>query len=134
MKKVLLPIDGSERSIRAIDTVQTIFNPGEVEIHIIKVVPSQLYIHDEPEKKHSAADQSQLEAAAVSLMDYTVHTKIIRGSSPGVEIIEYAKAHDIDTVIMTRSSRSPLRKLGSVTTYLVKNANSLNVFVLRDED
>ena len=134
MKKVLLPIDGSERSARALDMAKTICDPGEVQIHIVKVIPSQLYMRDEESKVQSAIDQSQLESAAVSLMEYNVHTKILRGSSPGVEILDYAKEKGIDTIIMTRSSRGPLRRMGSVATYLVKNATFLNMFVLREVD
>ena len=134
MKKVLLPIDGSERSARSLEMARRICDPEDSEIYIVKVVPSQLYMRDEEGKTQSAIDQSQLEAAAVSLMEFNVHTRMLRGSSPGVEILEFAKENKIDTVIMTRSSRGPLRKLGSVTTYLVKNASFLNVFVLREEE
>ena len=134
MKKVLLPIDGSERSARALDMARKICTPDDTEIYIVKVIPSQLYMRDDEGRVQSAIDQSQLEAAAVSLMEFNVHTRMLRGSSPGVEILEYAKENGIDTVIMTRSSRGPLRKLGSVTTYLVKNASFLNIFVLREEE
>ena len=133
MKRVLLPIDGSQRSARSLDMAKRLCNPDETDIYIVKVVPSQLYMRDEEGKTQSAIDQSQLEAAAVSLMEFNVHTKMIRGSSPGVEILEFAKANNIDTVILTRSSRGPLRKMGSVTSYLVNHASSLNVFVLREE-
>ena len=134
MKKVLLPIDGSERSARALEMAKKICSPEETEIYIVKVIPSQLYMRDDEGRTQSAIDQSQLEAAAVSLMEYNVHTRMLRGSSPGVEILEFAKENKIDTVIMTRSSRGPLRKMGSVTTYLVKNASFLNIFVLREEE
>ena len=34
---------------------------------------------------------------------------------------------------MTRSTRGPIRKLGSVATYIVKNASFLNVIVMAEE-
>ena len=48
------------------------------------------------------------------------------GSAPGVEIVEYAKESGTEMIIMTRSSRGPLRKLGSVATYIVRNASFLD--------
>ena len=46
---------------------------------------------------------------------------------------EYAKEIGAEAIIMTRSSRGPLRKLGSVATYIVKNASFLDVYVMREE-
>lgn len=46
--------------------------------------------------------------------------------------MEYAKEEQIDMIIMTRSSRGPLRKLGSVATYIVRNASFLDVIVMRE--
>ena len=50
-----------------------------------------------------------------------------------MEIVEYAKEIGAEAIIMTRSSRGPLRKLGSVATYIVKNASFLDVYVMREE-
>ncbi|MFR6379298.1 MAG: universal stress protein, partial [Evtepia sp.] len=43
-----------------------------------------------------------------------------------------AKEEQIDMIIMTRSSRGSLRKLGSVATYIVRNASFLDVIVMRE--
>ena len=47
--------------------------------------------------------------------------------------VEYAKEIGADMILMTRSSRGPIRKLGSVATYIVRNASFLDVFVMREE-
>ena len=44
MKKVLLPIDGSKRSIRTVEMVKQLCKPEECEIYIAKVIGAQLYI------------------------------------------------------------------------------------------
>ncbi|MDY3015424.1 MAG: universal stress protein [Evtepia sp.] len=134
MKKVLLPVDGSKRSLRTVEVVKQICSPEDCEISIVKVVSAQLYINSMDEIKHNAEKaRPELEAVAAMLPGYKVKTQVLLGSAPGVEIVEYAKETDTDMIIMTRSSRGPLRKMGSVATYIVRNASFLDVIVMREE-
>lgn len=135
MKKVLLPIDGSKRSIRTVEMVKHICKPEECEIYIAKVIGAQLYINSMEEIKHRAEQaRPELNAVAEMLPGYNVQTQVLLGSAPGVELVEYAREIEADEIIMTRSSRGPIRKLGSVANYIVKNASFLDVFVMREED
>ena len=135
MKKVLLPIDGSKRSIRTVEMVKHICKPEECEIYIAKVIGAQLYINSMEEIKHRAEQaRPELNAVAEMLPGYKVQTQVLLGSAPGVELVEYAREIEADEIIMTRSSRGPIRKLGSVANYIVKNASFLDVFVMREED
>ncbi len=135
MKKVLLPIDGSKRSIRTVEMVKQIFSPTDCEITIVKVVGAQLYANTMEEIKHNAETaRPHLEEVAKMLPGYTIETQILLGSTPGVEIVEYAKESGMDTIVMTRSSRGPLRRLGSVATYIVRHASFLDVLVMREEN
>lgn len=134
MKKVLLPIDGSSRSIRTVRMVKRVCRPDECEIYIAKVIGAQLYINSMEEIKHRAEQaHPELEEVAAMLDGFTVHTQVLLGSAPGVEIVEYAKEIGADVIFMTRSTRGPIRKLGSVANYLVKNASFLDVFVMRED-
>ena len=134
MKKLLLPIDGSSRSLKTVEAVKQIFRPEDVEIIIVKVISAQLYINSMDEIKHNAEKaRPELEAVAALLPEYNVKTQVLLGSAPGVEIVEYAKEAGIDTIVMTRSTRGPIRKLGSVATYIAKNATFLNVIVMAEE-
>ena len=115
MKKVLLPIDGSKRSIRTVHAVKQLCDPKDCEITIVKVISAQLYINSMDEIKHNAEKaRPELDAVAEMLPGYNVKTQVLLGSAPGVEVVEYAKENEMDMLIMTRSSRGPLRKLGSV--------------------
>lgn len=136
MKKVLLPIDGSQRSIRSVEMAKQVCVPGEAEITIVKVIGAQLYLNTLEEIKASENKaRPELEAVAAMLRpDYTVLTKILPGGNPGAEIVQFAKENHYDMIIMTRSSRGPLRKLGSVATHIVRNANFINVIVMRESD
>ena len=75
----------------------------------------------------------ELEEVANMLPDFTVHTQVLLGSAPGVVITEYAREIGAAVIFLTRSSRGPLRKMGSVANYLVKNATFLDVFVMRED-
>lgn len=134
MKKILLPVDGSSRSLLTVEVAKQLCSPEDSEIIIVKVISAQLYINSMDEIKHNAEKaRPELDAVAALLPGYKVKTQVLLGSAPGVEIVEYAKEAGIDTIIMTRSSRGPLRKLGSVATYIVKNALFLNVVVMKEE-
>ena len=134
MKKILLPVDGSKRSIRTVEMVKQLCDPADSDITVVKVVSAQLYINSMDEIKHNAEKaQPELTAVADMLPGYQVKTQVLLGSAPGVEIVEYAKESGTEMIIMTRSSRGPLRKLGSVATYIVRNASFLDVIVMREE-
>ena len=134
IKKVLLPIDGSERSKRTVRMVKRVCRPEECEIYIVKVIGAQLYINSMEEIKLRAEQAApELEEVANMLPEFTVHTQVLLGSAPGVEIVEYAKEIGAAVIFLTRSTRGPLRKMGSVATYLVKNATFLDVFVMRED-
>lgn len=133
MKKVLLPVDGSARSKRTVEVVRQLYKPQECEIIIAKVIGAQLYLNSADEIKHNAEKaQPELDGVAAMLPEYKVGTQVLLGSAPGPEIVEFAKEADVDTIVMTRSSRGPLRRMGSVAAYVVKNAGFLDVVVMRE--
>lgn len=133
MKKVLLPVDGSARSKRTVEVVRQLYKPEECEIIIAKVIGAQLYLNSADEIKHNAEKaQPELDGVAAMLPEYKVGTQVLLGSAPGPEIVEFAKEADVDTIVMTRSSRGPLRRMGSVAAYVVKNAGFLDVVVMRE--
>ena len=65
MKKILLPVDGSKRSLRTVEAVKQLCDPAESDITIVKVVSAQLYINSMDEIKHNAEKaQPELDAVA----------------------------------------------------------------------
>ena len=73
----------------------------------------------------------ELETFAALLPGWTVRTELLWGS-PGPEIVYYARERGFDALVMTRSSRGPLQKLGSVATYVVRNAQFLDLIIMRE--
>ena len=130
MKKVLLPIDGSVRSLRTIDMVKQLCPAQQEEITLVMVLPDQMHIDGQFERERIWRKASQeLETFADLLKGWTVDTKLLRGS-PGPEIVQFAREKGYDTLVMTRSSRGSTQKLGSVSTYIVSNATFITTTVL----
>ena len=134
MKKILLPIDGSPRSARTIDMLKRSYKPDEAEVTLVmvefkdeRVEMSKIFEKYTEDAKHSLDD------LAKSLEGYTVHTKLLFGT-PGPEIVRYAKSEKFDLIMMTRSSRGPLQKLGSVATYIVKKAPDCDLLIMREAE
>ncbi len=132
MKKILLPIDGSERSIRTIDMLKRSYRPDEASVTLVMVE-----IRDERVEvcmiyeKYAEEAKRRLEELAKSLEGYQVKTELLYGA-PGPEIVRYAKKEKFDLIMMTRSSRGPLQKLGSVATYIVKKAPDCDILIMRE--
>ena len=125
MKHVLLPIDGSTRSLRTIDMVQQTYRPQDTEVTLLMVLPDQMHIDGQFARDRMARKAAQeLETFAALLPGWTVR--------PGPEIVYYARERGFDALVMTRSSRGPLQKLGSVATYVVRNAQFLDLIIMRE--
>ena len=134
MKKVLLPIDGSHRSLRTIEAVRRMISPEDAEITMLTVLPGQMHIDAQLEVQRDKRDAKlALEGFSSLLPGYAVKTVVLRGS-PGDEIVRYARDGAFDSIIMTRSSRGPLRKLGSVAAYVVRNADFVNATIIRESE
>ena len=143
MKKILLPIDGSPRSLRTIQTVKQTIAPDDAEITILMVLdsaPKPEAPGTDPEE--AAADvvvDPEAEANSRLLVDsfarmlpgYQVEIVLRRGQ-PGPEIVSFAEEGQFDSILMTRSSRGPTQKLGSVASYIVRNAAFITTTVLRE--
>ena len=134
MKNVLLPIDGSVRSLRTIDMVKQICDPRQVTVTMVMVLPDQMHIDGQFERERIRRKAEQeMETFAALLEGWTVDTVLLRGN-PGPEVVQFAREKGYDTLVMTRSSRGPLQKLGSVATYIVRNAQFLNQIIMREAE
>ena len=134
MTKILLPIDGSPRSARTAAMLRQMFDPNDVEVTLITVIAREIRseVSQEYEKVFNA-EQAKLDNMRDELPLYTVKTKILAGA-PGPEIVRYAKKEKFDLIMMTRSSRGPLQKLGSVASYIVKKAPDCDLLIMREAE
>ena len=132
MKRVLLPIDGSDRSRRTIRMLKTLYRPGEVKVILATVVAREERLDSDYIRKRWKDSSDEIFGAVLPQLEgWDVETVLLEGS-PGAEIVRYAETADIDQIIMTRSSRGPLRKLGSVAAYIVRRAPSQDLIIMHE--
>lgn len=124
-RKVLVPIDGTERSKRSLEFIKSIFPSDKVELIIMNVKElvfiNGMIISDELTAAKEMGDRI-LNEALKEVPEYKAETYFTFGY-PGDEIVKKAKEDDIDIIVMTKSTRKGLtRMIGSVTINVVKHA------------
>ena len=129
-KKILIPLDGTERSMHSIDLVKNLYRQDEVEIILLYVKEDVNNVIMEYDLAAAEKDMQRLTAPAVKeLMGYklTCEFGLI---DPGSEIVKRAIMNSIDIIIMTKSTKKGLtRMIGSVTSYVVRNAPCIVMIV-----
>lgn len=144
MKKVLIPVDGTERGMTSVAYFKENFSAEDAEVLLLHVdedimaaqvmTPVVLTTEFENTKRRTAA---LLERTAEQLVGYTVERLSTFGDA-GSQIVSTAKAQGVDAIVMTKSTRSGWgRMIGSVCAKVVKNAPCLVMIVpeeLPDEE
>jgi nucleotide-binding universal stress UspA family protein len=124
MKKILLPLDGTERSKKTITWIIDNYDPKEVELTLMMCTDmlKQMEIKEEYSVAHYMSTtlnrmNDPLEKEGFTFEHYTTYGK------PGEEIVKYAKENGFDLIVMTKSTKKGwLDTIGSVTAYTVKYA------------
>ena len=134
-RKVLIPIDGTERSMHSLEFVKEIFPKDSVEITIMNVkelvLINEMIVADEIKFAQELGTEI-LEAAKEKMKDYKTETYFAFGY-PGDEIIKKANEENIGIIVMTKSTKRGLTRLiGSVTTNVVKRAKCIVMIVPND--
>jgi nucleotide-binding universal stress UspA family protein len=123
--KVLIPLDGSEKSMHSIAWLKKYFGKEDVEVTLLNVIVT--FLSSEISVEHNIkAEEKQaselLDRAAKELEGYTVEKKFIYGFAPDA-IMDTAKEGGYDMIIMTRSTVTGFaRIIGSVTNKVVRNS------------
>jgi nucleotide-binding universal stress UspA family protein len=141
-RKVLIPLDGSEFSRRAIEAIDELFDADRVRLVLLRVgdapphvggpVPRRTVTSEmilpEPEQDTYVWDSQEWESARQRLRDeitpdarrleregWTVEAATAFGD-PAEEIVAFARDHDVDLVAMATHGRTGLSRalLGSV--------------------
>lgn len=131
-KKILVQIDGTERSMHSLEFIKGIFKKDEVEVEIMNV--KELVFIDgislaEEIKNSENLGRRILDKAAEIMGEYDVKVHFTFGY-PGDEIIRKAKEDNVDFIVMTKSTKKGLtRMIGSVTASVVKQAKCIVMIV-----
>ena len=129
-KKILLPVDGSERSRQTVELVKSLYGFDTVEITVV-IVREDLEAMRSTYDLNAAKEEVKpfLDEILTQLEGYSVTERVLFGRA-GEEILNYAHENDIDIIIMTKSTRSGLsRIIGSVAMHVVKYAKCIVMIV-----
>ena len=132
MKKILLPIDVSERSLKTINQFKSEYKPEEAEVTLLTVMDAASHFkYGDEYERYRQKRLKELDELSAQLEGYKVNTVVLQGS-PGAQIVEYIENNKFDMLIMTRSKRGVLGKLGSVAAYIVNKAPNMDLYILRE--
>ena len=123
MKRILLPLEETDRSLKALHYVTKQYTPEDADIVLVMVDDSQNYsLRSEAEAAALSTLDEKLEVIKSSLDGYKVFTKSAIGAA-GARIVRAARETGADLIVMTKSSKDDNQSsIGSTTEYVINNA------------
>lgn len=136
-KHLLVPLDGSELAELALDDAFSIAQLSQAEITLLQVIPPIDYIvgaetgypifvdQQWDAKKVNAMEYLQGICERMNCQDITTH-KVVELGPAAETIIDYAREHPIDLIVMATHGRSGLPRwvYGSVADKVLRGAHS----------
>ncbi len=123
MKKILLPLEDTERSLKALHYTRKHYPPSDAEL-VLMMVDERLGYSVKSEAENQALKEldEKLELIAQMLEDYKT-TCISAVGKAGVRITRAARETGANLIVMTKSSKADmLSSIGSTTEYVINNA------------
>jgi nucleotide-binding universal stress UspA family protein len=145
--KILVPLDGSELSEKALSMAQNLASSSDTSIHLIQVISLQpeldarrgsnggsitvLEMEQDAARRlieaQTARGKEYLEGVAVQLQKAGINVvTVIREGAAGENIVEYAKEQDINLIVMSTHGRSGFKRffVGSVTDRVIRSGET----------
>ena len=122
MKRILLPLEETERSLKAVHYIKKNYKPEDAEIILLMADEKLGFgVKSDTEVEATKEIEEKLAVIADSLVGYRVRTMAATGKA-GVRITRAAKETGADLVVMTKSSKEDmLNSIGSTTEYVINN-------------
>ncbi len=143
--KYLVPIDGSESSLRALDEAMKLGEKAQAEIFILSVVP-EVYLVDQVPNAYvysEASDDGVLNMTKKILetakeraagYPYPVNTNYVIGNV-SKEILSFADANNISLIVMGNRGLGAFSRtfLGSISNKVI-NGSKVSVLVVKHKE
>ena len=135
LKKILIPIDFSEESLRVIDQLKSIGLPKDAKILLLHVLPENLLVEpilemyqkeDPVEWSREMESRQYLKAIAAERMPgYERVECVVRRGDPAAEIVKLAEHDNVGLIVMSTHGRTGMRHLffGSVAERVVRTSH-----------
>ncbi len=123
MKKILIPIEETQRSLKALTYVKKHYTPDEAEI-VLMMIDERLGYSVRKDVENAAIKEldDKLDLIAEAFDGYKL-TKLSAVGKAGVRIVRAVRETGADLIIMTKSSKEDmLNTIGSTTEYVINNA------------
>jgi len=139
--KILVPLDGSEKSMHSLKWLKTFKSPEDVEItlfHVIEAVPSKETFSIEEARNIGMKSKDVLDKAAKELEGYVVDKVSINYQVDKLNtwkhtadlILKQAKEGNYDMIAMTKSTEKGFtRIIGSVTHKVIRDSETIVVVI-----
>lgn len=128
VKKILVPLDGSKKSLKAYDQAINLAKLTDAQLTVINVIP---HVGHGGVRTKEFDKQTLLQGKAVvhnadkiaKKKGISIKTKILRGW-PGIETVKFAKQGKFDHIVMstTGTGGAPDEMFGSVSNYVTHKA------------
>ena len=132
MLKILVPLDGTEKSMHSLNWLKKYFSNEDVEVTLINVVELFYKADNFSLTNSETAEQASiqvLDAAEKELEGYKVNKLNAEGYISDIILAE-AKDGNYDMIVMTKSSVKGIsRVIGSVTNKVIHNSDVTVVVV-----
>ena len=139
MEKILVPVDGSEQSHKAVAFAADLARHYHATIHLLHVF--KLSVIPEGFGEYVVSDRAQLQALGDKIIASAEHeakghgierikTAVVEGD-PAERIIDYAKEHDVDIIVIGSRGLGTFKGLllGSVSNKVTHRADQTCVIV-----
>lgn len=142
LKKILVPIDFSKFSAKALRYAEELAEKFHAEVHLLhafETVPIMngegVYFPPDVAAQEEEASRKLLDEQEVNVPDTVAVVRKLNHGHPFVEIVRYAKENEVDLIIMGTHGRGAIAHmlLGSVAEKVVRKA-PCPVLTVRDEE
>ncbi len=135
LKTILVPTDFSEASEAALNYGKAMAEAFGASLHLVHVMEdllaqawaAEVYVASMPQLREEIDKESRHRLASMLTDEerrrFRVETALLAGN-PFVEIVRYAKTHEVDLIVMGTHGRGPIAHmlLGSVAEKVVRKA------------
>ena len=129
IKKILVPIDGSDHSAAALERGLQLSRQLEAKLHLLHVKDDRnpaasMYLGDALEAATERYDKEILEKALASIPERTAVTALLKTGDPADEILSYCQGEKIDLIVMGTRGLGAIqgRIFGSVSQQILNEA------------
>ncbi len=129
IKKILVPIDGSDHSAAALERGLQLSRQFEAELHLLHVKDDRnpaasMYLGDTLEAAAERYDKTILKEALAAVPEGATVTALLKTGDPADEILSYCRTEEIDLIVMGTRGLGAIqgRIFGSVSQQILNEA------------